>query len=71
MMGGGKDGTVPTKPKGGGGGGGNLWYVICRNGKVAIVKEGDVGIYKELHTPFETKQDAIDYVSQNHSNGKC
>ncbi len=52
-------------------GGGNRWYVICRNGKVKIVKEGNVGGYEELHTPFETKREAIDYVSQNYSDKKC
>lgn len=60
-----------TPPKGAGKGGGNLWYVICREGKVEIVMEKDIGNGVELHTPIETKKEAIEWVNQNYPDKKC
>lgn len=71
MMGGGPSATPSTNPKGTGGGGGYLWYVICREGIVKIVNEGEIGNGKELTNPFETKKEAIEWAANNYPDKKC
>lgn len=48
-----------------------LWYVICNEGTVEIVEESNVGSAEELHTPFETKREAIEWAEQNYKDRKC
>ncbi|NHZ87029.1 MAG: hypothetical protein GWP19_14345 [Planctomycetia bacterium] len=55
---------------GNGNGNGTLWYVICNEGTVEIVKEGYVGGHEELHTPFDTKKEAENWVNSEYPNNK-
>lgn len=69
MMGGGSEGTPSIKP--GSGQMSKLWYVVCNNGTVEIVKENDIGDSEELYTPFETRREATEWVNQNYPDKKC
>lgn len=64
-------GTPPIEQNGPDSGDGNLWYVICRNGNVEIVKESNIGNGEALWTPFATKKEAYEWANQEYPDKKC
>ena len=80
-MGGGGGGIESVKPDsggegGGGGGGGNgnggsMLFVVCCKGSVKIVKESEIGDCQELTEPFDSYQEAEEWITINFPDWIC